>query len=356
MGRSIAAQQLLAPLFPWHEHCFQEINPRDMSKSSGAIHRSLTVPRACSGSQALKRKFKYKTRRRREDAIAAALQEAAIAADKDQVRIHQIQILEALFEMFFRVLKTCTASGLVRVPTDGGAATQGATGGAKTAAIVAEVELSPETVEKKWPLLSVTLQGLAKYTHLIGLEYFDDLMEVLQQLQGSPALPMVLRMQCLLTTVDILHAQDDALNVDRGRMYGHLYNALSMCALQPLRDDGSDSEEEQELKIHSTRVLQKGARQEKGGKRRNAQNACTDVTTGEKGSESKDGQSKCSSLVAKVTVQMLTALKPGDVARLGAFVKRLCACALHAEPGLCMALLVVTTRCAITRSLDHLPA
>lgn len=140
--------------------------------------------RACAGSHALKKRFKFKTRRRREDAIAAALQEAAIAADKDQLRLHQIQILEALFEMFFRVLKRCTASGLVRPAGDRSAASQGSS---RLGDIV--VELSAETIEKKWPLLSATLQGLAKYTHLIGLEYFNDLMEVLQQLQGCAALP-----------------------------------------------------------------------------------------------------------------------------------------------------------------------
>ena len=268
-----------------------------------------------AGSQALKKKFKFKTRRRREDAIAAALQEAAIAADNDQVRLHQIQILEALFEMFFRVLKRCTASGLLRPPEDGGSP-QGQ--------LVAE--LSAETIERKWPLLSATLQGLAKYTHLIGLEYFNDLMEVLQQLQGCAALPLVLRMRCLLTTVDILHAQSDALNVDRRRMHAHLYNTLSVCTLQPLRDDEEDFGGEEEGRKNS-QALQDGV----------------GLLGGSVGS--------CSVLVVRVATQMLTALKPGDAARLGAFVKRLCACAMHAEPGLSLAMLAITARCL---SLIHI--
>lgn len=300
-----------------------------------------------AGSQALKRKFKFKTRRRREDAIAAALQEAAIAADKDQVRLHQIQILEALFEMFFRVLKRCTSSGLVRPSSEGSSASQGSRRGGDVVA-----ELFPETIAKKWPLLSATLQGLAKYTHLIGLEYFNDLMEVLQQLQGCSALPLVLRMRCLLTTVDILHSQNDALNVDRKRMYAHLYNALSICALQPIRDDEEATEAGIQNQSQPASTAKDAAKQHrrnnvkssgKGGAEQSKQ-----VSIAESIGSSEDGQTSCSVLVAKTTMQLLMALKPGDAARLGAFVKRLCACALHAEPGLCIALLAVTARCTFS--------
>lgn len=284
---------------------------------------------AFAGSEALKKKFKFKTRRRREDAIAAALQEAAIAADKDQVRLHQIQILEALFEMFFRVLKRCTASGLVRPASEEGS-NKGET----------VFELSPETIEKKWPLLSATLKGLAKYTHLIGLEYFNDLMEVLQQLQGCSVLPLVLRMRCLLTTVDILQAQNDALNVDRRRMYAHLYNMLSVCTLQPIRDD-EDGVEDDDITAVNGSDQREVTNVGKGGSAQSKRD-----TTSECGGSSDDWQSSCSVLVAKATMQLLAALKPGDAARLAAFVKRLCACALHAEPGLCLALLAITARYA----------
>jgi hypothetical protein len=178
-----------------------------------------------SGSKVLARRYKFKTRRRREDAIAAALQEAAAAADSDQVRLHQSQMLEALFELFFRVLKRCTASGILQQHD-------------------LEASLAPRAAHelaRKWPLLEAALLGLAKYTHLIGLEYFTDLMEVLQQLQGCCALPLALRLQALLAAMQILQAQGDALNVDRRRMYMHLYSALAVCAVQHVCDSADDA-------------------------------------------------------------------------------------------------------------------
>jgi nucleolar complex protein 3 len=309
----------------------------------------------CTGSQALKRRFKFKTRRRREDAIAAALQEAAIAADKDQVRLHQIQILEALFEIFFRVLKRCTASGLIRpASSDNSTTPHELNNGTHMQPVM---ELSPEAVQKKWPLLNATLQGLSKYTHLIGLEYFNDVMEVLQQLQGSAALPLVLRMRCLLTTVDILHAQNDALNVDRRRMYALLYNALSVCALQPLRDDSEDDEDGKSVGVNQTHNLSHrhspvavenaigtgATRKAHKSTRQHSQLTVHGSSDWERSEQPR--HTSCSVLVVKAAMQLLMAIKPGEASRLAAFAKRMSACALHAEPGLCLALLTITARC-----------
>jgi hypothetical protein len=44
---------------------------------------------------------------------------------------------------------------------------------------------SRERVLRKFPLLYPTLEGLARYTHLIDVGYFNDLMEVFKQV-GTP--------------------------------------------------------------------------------------------------------------------------------------------------------------------------
>ena len=41
-----------------------------------------------------------------------------------------------------------------------------------------------ERVMRKFPLLYPTLEGLARYTHLIDVEYFNDLMEVFKEVRG----------------------------------------------------------------------------------------------------------------------------------------------------------------------------
>ncbi len=78
----------------------------------------------------------------------------------------QSKMLEALFEVYFRVLKHCTTSGLAQGVTEEGEGGDGSLG------------WSPERVLRKFPLLYPTLEGLARYTHLISVDYFNDLMEV----------------------------------------------------------------------------------------------------------------------------------------------------------------------------------
>lgn len=69
-----------------------------------------------------KARKKEKKLRKGEDEVSAAFKEAQISADAQQRRRTQSETLEALFEIFFRVLKQCTASGFVS-PTYKGAPT-----------------------------------------------------------------------------------------------------------------------------------------------------------------------------------------------------------------------------------------
>jgi nucleolar complex protein 3 len=145
----------------------------------------------------------------------------------------QSQMLEALFEVYFRVLKTCTASpSLLRGgdgdsdppgPVPGAGAAVGA-GGARGGlastsqpdAAAAEPKtgrhkrregkgvaggaggrrggadvlagpaaqgmgLTRERMLKKHPLLYPVLEGLGRYAHLISVEYFNDMMTVFHE-------------------------------------------------------------------------------------------------------------------------------------------------------------------------------
>ncbi len=57
---------------------------------------------------------------------------------------------------------------------------------------------------KKFPLLAPALAGLGRFAHLISVEYFGDLLAVMQRLLASRALPVRARLALLLTASDIL--------------------------------------------------------------------------------------------------------------------------------------------------------
>jgi nucleolar complex protein 3 len=89
-------------------------------------------------------------------------------------------------------MKHCTASGLLHSDEDGSQNNPTAQGHADQAAASSTVlpghtagtlGWSRERVLRKFPLLNPSLEGLARYTHLISVEYFNDIMEVFKQVK-----------------------------------------------------------------------------------------------------------------------------------------------------------------------------
>ncbi|XP_030630348.1 nucleolar complex protein 3 homolog [Chanos chanos] len=79
---------------------------------------------------------------------------------------------------------------------------------------------------QKSVLLPSVLEGLAKFAHLINLEFFDDLLTVLHNLILSGDLTYRESLHCILTSFHILSGQGDVLNVDPLKFYTHLYKTL----------------------------------------------------------------------------------------------------------------------------------
>ncbi|XP_048027321.1 LOW QUALITY PROTEIN: nucleolar complex protein 3 homolog [Megalobrama amblycephala] len=75
-------------------------------------------------------------------------------------------------------------------------------------------------------LLPSVLEGLAKFAHLINLEFFDDLLAVLYGLIISGDLTYRESLHCILTSFHILSGQGDVLNIDPLKFYSHLYQTL----------------------------------------------------------------------------------------------------------------------------------
>uniref|UniRef100_A0A670ZJ13 Nucleolar complex protein 3 homolog n=1 Tax=Pseudonaja textilis TaxID=8673 RepID=A0A670ZJ13_PSETE len=79
---------------------------------------------------------------------------------------------------------------------------------------------------QKSPLVPAVLEGLAKFAHLINLEFFDDLLMVLHSLIVSGVLSHRESLHCILSAFHILSGQGDVLNIDPLKFYTHLYKTL----------------------------------------------------------------------------------------------------------------------------------
>lgn len=100
--------------------------------------------------------------------------------------------LQALFEVFFRVLKHCAASTSSSSTNSTAAADPEAAAAEPLSSSSSGVLTQPwpaAKVHRKFPLLQPTLTGLGRYSHLISVEYFNDLMGVLQEVRGGAGRP-----------------------------------------------------------------------------------------------------------------------------------------------------------------------
>jgi nucleolar complex protein 3 len=98
-------------------------------------------------------------------------------------------VLQALFEVFFRVLKHCSTA------TANQAAAAAASAAPADDSSSKGVLLQPwpaSKVHRKFPLLQPALEGLGRYSHLISVEYFNDLMAVLQEVSSHHQLDVTI--------------------------------------------------------------------------------------------------------------------------------------------------------------------
>ena len=75
-------------------------------------------------------------------------------------------------------------------------------------------------------LLSLVLEGLSKFAHLINFEFFDDLIGILHQFIEFGQLDDHQNLHSLQTIFTILSGEGNALNIDPQKAYSHLYVIL----------------------------------------------------------------------------------------------------------------------------------
>eukprot|EP00250_Pteridium_aquilinum_P018457 c24095_g1_i1 orf=135-2744(+) len=154
------------------------------------------------------------------DEVVADFREACALPEASERQKLQTQTLTAVFETFFRILKTSLN------PVDSAHDSIPASSRAKLA------EYGPR------PLLRPCLDGLAKFSHLVSVEFMGDLLAILKRLAAgftaSPggevqnAIPLGFtdRLHCCVVAFRIVRSNLDALNIDLREFYVSLYNLL----------------------------------------------------------------------------------------------------------------------------------
>ncbi|KAK5850357.1 hypothetical protein PBY51_001245 [Eleginops maclovinus] len=90
---------------------------------------------------------------------------------------------------------------------------------------------------QKSVLIPAVLEGLANFAHLINLEFFDDLLNVMQGLIQSGDLSPRESLHCIQTVFTILSGQGDVLNIDPLNFYSQLYRILLLVHAGAPNDD-----------------------------------------------------------------------------------------------------------------------
>ena len=153
--------------------------------------------------------------RKERHAIEKEMAEAEGEVDQEERERNQTETLKLLFALYFRIVK----------------------------------------LEYRTPLLPSALEGLARFSHLVNVDFFRDLLEVLKKIiqrGGSggaeeveaeeedieagdlgPRNDMREKLLCVVTAFELLQGQGEALNIDLGDFVSALYAIILPLALSP---------------------------------------------------------------------------------------------------------------------------
>ncbi|KZT26233.1 nucleolar complex-associated protein 3 [Neolentinus lepideus HHB14362 ss-1] len=138
--------------------------------------------------------------------IQKEMKEAEAEVDKEERAATQTETLKLLFVLYFRILKN-------PMPT---------------------------------PLLPAALEGISKFSHLVNIDFFKDLMQVLKDLvvrdtehtepnnydeAGSVEQNIRYRLACIITAFELLLGQGESLNIDLTEFNNLLYALIPVLAL-----------------------------------------------------------------------------------------------------------------------------
>ncbi|MCO5601786.1 hypothetical protein L7F22_055911 [Adiantum nelumboides] len=155
----------------------------------------------------------------REEVVADFRESCAMPEANERRRL-QTQILTAVFETYFRILKACV-NPIIGLPDRN-----------------SESAKATLAVYGPRPLLGPCLDGLAKFSHLVSVDFMADLLALLKRLAGgigpssggevqdANPLSFTDRLHCCVVAFKIVRSNLDALNIDLRDFFVALYNLL----------------------------------------------------------------------------------------------------------------------------------
>ncbi|CAE6465326.1 unnamed protein product [Rhizoctonia solani] len=166
--------------------------------------------------------------------IESEMAEATAEVDKEERTKQQTETLKLLFVLYFRILKH----------------------------------------PKPTPLLPAALEGISRYAHMVNVDFFKDLLQVLKELiergsfheeededeetphglvQESEVLRQ--RLLCISTAFELLSGQGEALNIDLNEFVQHLYSLIIPLSLSANIESSSQTSAGKSIHLASSADL-----------------------------------------------------------------------------------------------------
>ncbi|XP_042483089.1 nucleolar complex protein 3 homolog [Macadamia integrifolia] len=161
-----------------------------------------------------KKKTRQELLAKTREEVNADFKAASFIPDLQDKRRMQSEMLSAVFQTYFRILKHAMQPAATRSKVNNGSFCSGF---------------------GLHPLLAPCLNGLGKFSHLIDLDFMGDLMNCLKMLACSGidsacspenSLTVSERLRCCIVAFKVMRNNLDALNVDLNEFYVQLYNLL----------------------------------------------------------------------------------------------------------------------------------
>lgn len=188
--------------------------PSELGKEKGADKKGEKMKSKRQANKAKKHELAAQLRKE----VEADFKESSALQDASERHRLQTQTLSAVFETYFRILKTSLKPKVHDYKA--------------TDFQSKYVQYGPR------PLLKPCLDGLGKFSHLISVDFMGDLLVVLKRLAADASAPKTAnvqdgipltsteKLQCCIVAFRIVRSNLDALNVDLRDFYVSFYNLL----------------------------------------------------------------------------------------------------------------------------------
>ncbi|KAL5490482.1 hypothetical protein ACEPAI_5315 [Sanghuangporus weigelae] len=179
----------------------------DKEKSENAMSKGKTAARRAKGKPTTQPHLSKKVQKKLKEVkeIEEEMREANAEVDREERASLQTETLKLLFALYFRILKS----------------------------------------DRPTPLLPAALQGISRFAHLVNIDFFKDLLQVLREHVSrvpksqqtkeetvaelkkgsliSDAQGMHQRLHCVVTAFELLSGQGESLNIDLTDFINHIY-------------------------------------------------------------------------------------------------------------------------------------